>query len=68
MVVVGCDVCPRQNGGFFFAVAGFFFFLCPIQQMKVKVCFDLYSMHYDCHVSSIGNFIFVLAKFDIFAH
>lgn len=67
MVVVGCDVCPRQNGFFFFSLLLGFSFSC-VQQMKVKVCFDLYSMHYDCHVSSIGNFIFVLAKFDIFAH
>lgn len=58
---------PDRMGFFFFSLLLGFSFFC-VQEMTVKVCFDLYSMHYDCHVSSIGNFIFVLAKFDIFAH
>lgn len=56
LVVVERDVCPRQNGGFFFWLL--LVFLFGFQQMKVKVCFDLYNMHNDCHVSLIGNFFF----------
>lgn len=56
LVVVECDVCPRQNGVFFFWLLLVFLFC--FQQMKVKVCFDLYNMHNDCHVSLIGNFFF----------
>lgn len=57
LVVVECDVCPRQNGVFFFWLL--LVFLFGFQQMKVKVCFDLYNMHNDCHVSLIRNFIFL---------
>lgn len=51
-------MCVLDRMGFFFSLLlGAFI---GFQQMKVKVCFDLYNMHNDCHVSLIGNFIFLL--------
>lgn len=51
-------MCAPDRMVFFFRLL--LVFLFGFQQMKVKICFGMYNMHNDCHVSLIGNFIFLL--------